>query len=61
MVRVVKLIDDNNLKQKDKEYDFAEVIINLDNSNISDCSDLDRISIQLLVKTPIKVRPIAIP
>lgn len=40
MVRSAKLIDSINLEQKDKEYNLVEVLINLENSNVLNCSDL---------------------
>lgn len=60
MVRVAKLVDDINLKQKNKKYNPVEIIINSDNSNVSDCSDLEKTHIQLSVETSTKVRPIPI-
>lgn len=58
VVRAAKLVDGINLDQKDKKYDFAKVIFNSDNSNASDCSNLEESSMQLSAKTSTKVRPI---
>lgn len=39
MIKTLKLMDDINLENKNKEYDVAKVLIDSNNSNSSDCSD----------------------
>lgn len=45
IVRVVKLVNNINLKQYNREYNFMEVFIDLDNSDTSDCSDHGKLAI----------------
>lgn len=40
-MRVAKLVDDINLEQNDKKYNPVEVILESDNSDASDCLDLE--------------------
>lgn len=54
------MVDDINLEQKNKKYDPKEVIFNLDDSDASDCSNIEETFMQLPAETPIQVRPTVI-
>lgn len=60
MVKAFKLVDGINLKQNNKEYNSAKVLIDSDESDasdyldqVSDCSDQEKLSTQLLVEIAI--------
>ncbi len=55
IVRASKLIDGISLDQNDREYNLAEVFIDLDNSDASDCSDQEESPIQLLAESVAEV------
>lgn len=42
VVKASKLVDGINLENENKEYDPTEVLIDSDNSDVSDCSDRDQ-------------------
>lgn len=54
-MRVVKLVDDICLEYDSREYNPAEVFINLDDSDMSDFSNQGDLTIQLPTKITVKV------
>ncbi len=57
IVRASKLVDGISLDQDDREYNPAEVFIDSDDSDASDCLDQEETSIQLSTKSIAEVTP----
>lgn len=55
IVEITKLVDGNHLEQKNKEYNFVEVVVDSDDSDTLVNLDERRLSIQVLVETSIVV------
>lgn len=56
-MRAAKLVDGISLKQDSREYTFAKVLIDLDDFDVSDCSNQRDLPIQLLIKIVAEVIP----
>ncbi len=57
VVRASKLVDGISLDQNDTKYNPAEVLIDSDDSDASDCSDQEESPIQLSAKSAAEVTP----